>query len=116
MSTMSHRLPSLDLIRGFAMFYIHLLVHWVKKNPNVLKPIQNVGRMAFTLYILQSLTMVVLFRWVWPEDFATYERLTCLYWALGMSVLQIVLANLWLRYFKQGPLEGLWRYLVLVSK
>lgn len=31
--------------------------------------------------------------------------------ALGVFVLQILLSNIWLRQFKYGPLEWIWRML-----
>lgn len=94
-----------------ALFYIHVLVSLINRFPHAFKPLQNVGRMAFTLYIFQSVTMVIAFRWIWPEYFAQLSRLDCVLISLAVSLIQIILANLWLSRFKQGPLEAGWRYL-----
>jgi uncharacterized protein len=77
-----------------------------------LAPFQAVGRTAFSGYLLQNfLAMWVLF----PSfGFGLYGRfgwfgLTML--GLFVIVLQIAMANLWLRWFTMGPLEWVWRSL-----
>lgn len=70
------------------------------------------GRMSLTLYIAQSLVMVIALRYIWVHQAVDFSLSQYMLVALGMGVFQIVLANLWLSYFSQGPMEWLWRTLV----
>lgn len=72
-----------------------------------LLPLVRAGRMSLSLYLLQTLVGLALFRGGGPEP--GYALLPPL--ALGIWLLQVLLAHLWLGRFPQGPLEGLWRRL-----
>lgn len=94
---------------------VHLLVR-TAVGAALLAPIKAVGRMAFSLYFLQQfIGMYVLFA---PFGFNLWGRFG---WAamagisVAMIVLEIILANLWLRWFTNGPLEWLWRSLAYVK-
>jgi uncharacterized protein len=69
------------------------------------------GRMAFSLYLLQSLCMVLLFRFIKPEWFCKLDSLQMTAIALAAIVVQLLLCRGYLHYFSQGPLEWLWRRL-----
>lgn len=78
----------------------------------LLRPLKAPGRMALSIYISQTIvTMFILFpgfgfglwgRFGWSE-------LTAI--AAAIVAAQVVLANIWLRFFAMGPLEWLWRWL-----
>ena len=69
------------------------------------------GRLALTLYLSQTLVMVLLFRVIKPEWFATLDRLQLLSIAIIMIGAQLLFSQLYTRYFQQGPVEWLWRRL-----
>lgn len=69
------------------------------------------GKLALTLYISQTVLMVLLFRVLRPEWFATLDRLQLTTIALLMLLLQLGFSQLYLRYYQQGPLEWCWRRL-----
>ena len=69
------------------------------------------GRMAFTLYLSQSVLMILLFKVIKPDWFATLDRLALLGIAVGMITLQLLFCRWYLQHFSQGPLEWLWRRL-----
>lgn len=94
-----------------ALIYIHIMVIICKNNPNRLTSLQNVGKLAFSLYILQSIVGVLVFRHLAPELLLSLDRWGYMLMAIVYSVVQLLLASLYLRYFKQGPLEKLWRRL-----
>ena len=81
------------------------LQHWLQR---WLAPC---GRMAFTLYLSQSLLMVLLFKVFKPDWFASLERLSLLGIAVGTIILQLLFCRWYLQHFAQGPLEWLWRRL-----
>jgi uncharacterized protein len=70
------------------------------------------GRMAFTNYLLQS----VIFSWIFLGYglglFGRVGVLTALAIGFGVYVAQVMFSALWLRYFRFGPVEWLWRSLM----
>jgi uncharacterized protein len=70
-----------------------------------------VGRMAFSNYILMTLICTFLFYGHGLGLFGSVERKFQLLMVLGIWILILVISPLWLRSFRYGPLEGLWRSL-----
>ena len=103
-------------ISGFSMAL--LIWHFVLKldlansKAWLSQALQKVGRMAFTLYISQSLVMAGLFRYAYPEWNETFVLLDYMAITLGFTLFQLVFASWYLNNFQQGPLEKLWRNLV----
>jgi uncharacterized protein len=71
----------------------------------------NVGKMAFTNYIMQSLICTFIFYGYGLNYFAELSRVECLAVVAMVWVIQLIYSTLWLSHFKQGPLEQFWRYL-----
>lgn len=71
----------------------------------------NVGRMAFTNYIMQSLICTFIFYGYGLNYFAELSRIECLAVVVIVWFIQLFYSTLWLSHFKQGPLEQFWRYL-----
>ena len=68
-----------------------------------------VGRMALTNYVMHTLittTLFVLFR-----QFGQWQRFELYYLILLIWILQLIGCPIWLRYFRFGPLEWVWRWL-----
>lgn len=83
----------------------------------LLAPLKAAGRTAFSLYLMQSiLVMWILFP---GFGFGLWGRFG---WAgmtaisLAIIAVQIILANVWLRYFSIGPVEWLWRSLTHMQR
>lgn len=70
------------------------------------------GRMAFTNYLLQS----VIFSWIFFGYglglFGRVGVVTALAIGISVYVAQVVLSAQWLRYYRFGPVEWLWRTLM----
>ncbi|MBL4673965.1 MAG: DUF418 domain-containing protein [Arenicella sp.] len=71
----------------------------------------NVGKMAFTNYIMQSLICTFIFYGYGLDYFAELSRAQCLAVVVMVWAIQLCYSTLWLSRFKQGPLEQFWRYL-----
>ncbi|QDE30270.1 DUF418 domain-containing protein [Shewanella polaris] len=97
---------------AMALIYIHFICKFCQNSASKLTLLQNVGRLAFSLYILQSIVGILLLRYIAPEWLYTLDRIGYMSIAIIYSVLQLALASLYLRKFNQGPLEKLWRGLV----
>ncbi|MFH2002521.1 MAG: DUF418 domain-containing protein [Planctomycetota bacterium] len=72
---------------------------------------KNVGRMAFTNYLLQSVLCTFLFYGHGLGLYGSLERYQQALVVLCIWVFLILLSGLWLRYFRFGPAEWLWRSL-----
>ncbi|KKO44318.1 hypothetical protein WG68_15935 [Arsukibacterium ikkense] len=92
-----------------ALAYASLIIRY--NRPWLQRWLAPCGRMAFTLYLSQSLLMVLLFRVIQPDWFATLDRAPLLGIATAMIMLQLVFCRWYLQHFAQGPLEWLWRRL-----
>ncbi|WP_394129636.1 DUF418 domain-containing protein [Shewanella maritima] len=95
-----------------AMIYLHIIVKVCKNNANILVPLQSVGRLALSLYILQSIVGIMCFRHVFPQWQSQFDRADYMLFALAFSLMQVLIAFLYLQFFKQGPLEYLLRHLI----
>lgn len=76
-----------------------------------LSPFGNVGRMALTNYLLQSVAFVVLFFGYGLGWFGRVGPFNQMMLALPVFAIQIVVSQWWLRRFKFGPAEWIWRTL-----
>src|SRR5690606_41097541 len=68
-----------------------------------------VGRMPLTTYLSQSLFATFVFYgwglgWIGEVDLAGGVAI-----AAGIFAAQVAIAHLWLRRYRRGPMEGLWR-------
>lgn len=100
------------------LFYILTITFLAqtKVGKKVMQPFIYVGRMALTNYIMQSIICFFLFYGI---GLGWYGKITPLY-GVGIGAviysLQIVWSICWLRYFKFGPLEWIWRSLTYNKK
>ncbi|MEX2220072.1 MAG: DUF418 domain-containing protein, partial [Phycisphaerales bacterium] len=69
----------------------------------------NVGRMALTNYLTQTVVATFIFYHWGLALFGTTTRGDRLLMALGIFTAQIVISAVWLRYFRFGPVEWVWR-------
>jgi len=74
-------------------------------------PFASVGQMALTNYLLQSVVFVLLFFGYGLGWFGKVGPFVGLMLALLLFALQIVFSRWWLRHFRFGPFEWLWRSL-----
>jgi uncharacterized protein len=72
---------------------------------------QPVGQMAFTNYLVQSLLVGFYFNGYGLGMFGKLDRHEIYYVVGAVWVIQIIYSNIWLRYFRFGPCEWLWRSL-----
>ena len=68
-----------------------------------------VGRMAFSNYIAHSVIALVTF--VLLGYWGAFERHQLYLFVFAIWAVQLVVSPIWLRHYRFGPLEWLWRYL-----
>lgn len=76
------------------------------------KSVTNVGRMALSSYLLQTLLACGLF--YWAGLFMQFSRWQLLLWVIPVWGINLLFAAAWLRYFRQGPVEWGWRRLTML--
>lgn len=79
---------------------------------SAIRLIASVGRMALTNYIMQTVISIFLFYGVGFALYAELERYQLAIMCVGIWIVQITYSNLWLIWYKQGPLEWLWRSMI----
>lgn len=75
----------------------------------IFRPISKAGRMSLTTYLTQSIVATLLF---YGYGFGLYGKVdieTGTLIAVGIFVIQVIFAELWLLKFRMGPFEWLWR-------
>ena len=77
----------------------------------LLRALSAVGRMAFTNYIMQTVICTTLFYGHGFGLFARVERTSQILIVFAVWGFQLVLSPLWLKHFRYGPMEWLWRSL-----
>ncbi|MCK5326606.1 MAG: DUF418 domain-containing protein [Woeseiaceae bacterium] len=100
---------STALALGYAAGIVILARHdrWRR----IVHPLAAVGRMALSIYLLQTLMFSTLF---YGYAFGQVGRLGpagVFFYAIVFFSVQIVIANWWLKRFRFGPAEWLWRSL-----
>lgn len=114
--TLSNTLYKLLLTMGqicICIFYITLIFKIAQTSIGILvfKYIIPVGRMALTNYLSQTIIMIIVF---YNFGFNLIGRLGLIP-IMGIVSLvlftQIIFSNIWLRYYRFGPFEWLWRSL-----
>lgn len=88
-----------------SMFYVGLIRKLVEEKPHLVLWIKPAGKVSLTIYISQSLITSMIFA-PWGlglfQDLDTWQVLLL---AFGIWLLLVYLASIWLKRFKQGPLE-----------
>jgi uncharacterized protein len=101
---------SLLVAMGYASL-VMLLVNRFK-----MKLLANVGKMAFTNYLLTTLICTFIFYGHGLGLLGQLERWEQVVLMLGIWVILIIFSWWWLRQYQMGPMEWLWRYLTYGNK
>ena len=80
-----------------------------------LRPLQNLGRMALTVYLSSTLMFTTLFYgWGFGQLFLLGPAVTTAY-AILFFTIQLIFCTWWLGRFRFGPVEWLWRSLTYLK-
>ncbi len=102
-----------------ALVYAHVLINIKHTGAWLYQSLINCGKVAFTLYLTQSIVLAVLFRIIMPAYFPNFiysvTLLDLLLVTIALSAAQVILANVIAKHFNKGPFEALWRTMYLRS-
>ncbi|MEW7279824.1 DUF418 domain-containing protein [Aquimarina sp. 2201CG1-2-11] len=100
-----------DTMMGLFYLWVIGWFWYNTKLKNVLSPLKYVGRMALTNYIMHSFIGLILFSSVGFKLYETFSPSGALLTAVLVFVGQIMISKIWLKKFRYGPLEWIWRCL-----
>jgi uncharacterized protein len=97
---------------SLAAFYASLvtLLFW-RRPRGLLAWLAPMGKMGLTTYLTQSVFGLMIFYGFGLGLMGKLGVATCVVLGMAFYVVQIALANWWLRHFSMGPVEWLWRSL-----
>lgn len=107
---LSRTFRSIGILGLIMLLYKSGLFRWLFA---LLRP---VGQMAFTNYLMQSLLCGFFFYGIGFGMFGQLARHEIYYVVGAIWLLQIIYSNIWLHYFRFGPLEWAWRSLTYWKK
>lgn len=79
------------------------------------KSLAAVGRMALTNYLMHTVICIFIFYGFGFGLFGQLERYQLYYVVLSVWVFQLLMSPLWLKNFRYGPVEWLWRSLTYLK-
>jgi uncharacterized protein len=93
--------------------HIALIMLFVKSGflPLLQKSLAAVGQMAFTNYITHSIICNIIFLGYGFSMYGKLQRYELYYIVFSIWIFQLIFSPIWLKYFRFGPLEWLWRSL-----
>lgn len=108
---------SYDLGRLFmTMGHLAALLLFVRSGAleRLRRAVAAVGRMALTAYLTQSIVCTTIF--VVLGLYGRFERHQLYYVVAAIWAAQLIFSSLWLRHFRFGPAEWLWRWLTYLKR
>jgi len=112
-NTVSHTLGGVFL--GLCYVSAIVLLHAKGRAGGLMKLLAPVGRMALTNYLMHSIIAVILFHSIGFGLFGHIELWHGVLLSFLIFALQIPFSILWLRHFRFGPFEWLWRSLTYLK-
>ncbi|MGD6801553.1 DUF418 domain-containing protein [Rossellomorea vietnamensis] len=94
---------------SYAILLALLLIN--RKISTVLKPLAAAGRMSLTNYLAQSIIGTLIFYNYGLGLYGEVTLVTGTLLAAAIFLIGVILSELWLSKFRQGPMEKLWRVL-----
>jgi uncharacterized protein len=93
-----------------------ILVYRSKIMPWLMKALANVGQMAFTNYLMQSIICTVFFYGYGLGYYNKFRFHQVYYVVFAVWIFQLIFSSIWLHYFRFGPFEWVWRSLTYWKK
>ncbi len=96
---------------GLAYAALLLLAFQTKRGARLLAPLAATGRMALTTYLTQSVVSTFVFYSFGLKRFGTFGYTDMFAFTVGVFAIQMAVSTWWLKRYRFGPVEWLWRTL-----
>lgn len=111
---MSYNLGRVPVTCGhIAIIMLFIKSGWL---PVLQRSLAAVGQMAFTNYITHSIICNIIFLGYGFSMYGKLQRYELYYIVIGIWIFQLIFSPIWLKYFRFGPLEWMWRSLTYWKK
>jgi uncharacterized protein len=100
-----------SLFMAWAYISLAMLIYKWSQNSTIVSGFAAVGRMALTNYLVQTIICTFIFYGHGLGYFGSIDRTGQLIIVVIIWVFQLIISPLWLRKFRFGPAEWLWRSL-----
>ena len=113
----SHVISNMATYEFYRLFVVFghigliVLVHRSGRVKRLTASLAAVGRMALTNYVMQSVIVTLLLNGYGLGLYGHVQRYQTFFIVFSVWALQLILSPIWLKYFRFGPLEWLWRSL-----
>ncbi len=92
-----------------------ICIYHMRNASKILNLLAPSGRMSLSIYVVQSIFCVPLFYGYGLAWHATIGQVPALLLGVLLWILQLFIANLWMKNYYYGPLEWFWRSATLLS-
>lgn len=99
-----------DLVTPFQTLIYFIILLFITDKESVqqlLIPFEKIGKTAFTNFMAQMILLFLFIRFVFPYKHPTPIQSICI--ALPILIVSMLITHWWLKHYRQGPLEALWR-------
>lgn len=100
-----------SILMAFGYIGVVMLMCKASTRGFIANRLAEVGRMALSTYLIQSIICSIIFYGHGLSLFGDMDRTGQAVFVLGIWVFNILFAKMWLSFFKYGPFEWLWRSL-----
>ena len=104
-----------SILVGLGWVAVTMLVCKWRKAQKLIRILAAVGKMSLTNYLLQTVICTTIFFGHGLGFFGQVERVGQILIVLTVWLLQIIVSSVWLRHFRFGPVEWLWRSLTYMK-
>ncbi|MBB5174482.1 DUF418 domain-containing protein [Texcoconibacillus texcoconensis] len=100
------------------LFYITSFVKLsrIQRMQKLLSPLSYVGRMALTNYLMQTAICIMIFNGFGFGLYGSVGPALGIVFTVMIYLFQVIFSYFWLRFFRYGPLEWIWRMLTYQKK
>jgi len=98
-----------NVFLGFSYILLILLLSKTYIFKNILSPLKYIGRMALSNYLMQTVIFTTIMYSYGFGMFGSYEPWQLVIFAIIVFIIQVIASRIWLKYFRFGPLEWIWR-------
>ncbi len=100
-----------NIFLGLGYILLILLLSQVPIFKNILNPLKYIGRMALTNYLMQSVIFTTFMYAYGFGYFGSIQPWQLVIYAILVFIIQLFISIIWLKNFRFGPMEWIWRKL-----
>jgi len=105
-----------NIFLGLGYILFILILSQIPISKTILNPLKYVGRMALTNYLMQSVIFTTIMYAYGFGYFGSIEPWQLVIFAVAVFSIQTIYSRFWLKKFKFGPMEWIWRKITYLGR